>query len=123
AGENASDRDYSATTSLSLAGGTIKDAAGNNATLTLPAVGGASSLGGQKSIVVDTSNPTASVTTPASNGSTYDGSTLPANLAGSSADTGGSSSVSSVQIAIQDGSGNYWNGTTFGAASITYNAT
>src|SRR5207244_4257197 len=30
----------------------------NNATLTLPAVGGASSIGGQKNIVVDTTAPT-----------------------------------------------------------------
>ena len=36
------------TSSLALSGGTIKDAATNNATLTLPAVGGASSIGGQK---------------------------------------------------------------------------
>src|SRR5207253_1344370 len=54
AGENAADLDYSATSSLALAGGTIKDTATNNATLTLPTVGGASSLGGQKAIVVDT---------------------------------------------------------------------
>ena len=41
AGDNSADLDYSATNSLALAGGTIKDAATNNATLTLPAVGGA----------------------------------------------------------------------------------
>ena len=40
-GENSADLDYSATNSLALSGGTIKDAATNNATLTLPAVGGA----------------------------------------------------------------------------------
>src|SRR5207244_7166249 len=57
-GENTADLDYTATTSLALAGGTIKDAATNNATLTLPAVGGASSIGGQKAIVLDTTNPT-----------------------------------------------------------------
>src|SRR5258707_12447754 len=59
-GENSADLDYTATNSLALSGGTIKDAATNNATLTLPTVGGASSIGGQKAIVVDTSNPTAS---------------------------------------------------------------
>jgi hypothetical protein len=58
AGENAADLDYAATTSLALAGGTIKDAAANNAILTLPTVGGASSLGGQKNIVIDTTAPT-----------------------------------------------------------------
>ena len=65
AGETSADLDYNATTSLTLNGGTIRDAATNNATLTLPTVGGASSIGGQKNIVVDTNNPTASVTTPA----------------------------------------------------------
>src|SRR5205823_1828748 len=57
-GENSADLDYSATNSLALSGGTIKDAATNNATLTLPAVGGANSIGGQKNIVVDTTPPT-----------------------------------------------------------------
>src|SRR6185369_17741704 len=84
---------------------------------------GANSLGGQKNIVIDTTNPTASVTTPASDGLTYNASSLPANLAGSSNDTGGSSTVSSVAVAIQDGAGNYWGGATFNQASIFYNAT
>src|SRR4029077_5281707 len=122
-GENTADLDYSATNSLALSGGTIKDAANNNATLTLPAVGGANSIGGQKNIVVDTNNPTASVTTPASDGTAYNAAALPANLAGSSADTGGSSTVSSVRVAIQDGAGNYWGGATFNQGSIFYNAT
>src|SRR5207237_3854479 len=74
-------------------------------------------------IVVDTANPTASVTTPAVDGNSYNAASLPANLAGSSADTGGSSTVSSVQVAIQDGAGNYWGGATFNQASIFYNAT
>ncbi len=123
AGDNSADLDYPATNSLALSGGTIKDAATNNATLTLPAVGGASSIGGQKAIVVDTNNPTASVTTPAVNGNSYNAASLPASLAGSSADTGGSSTVSSVQVAIQDGAGNYWGGATFNQAAIFYNAT
>ena len=70
AGQNSADLDYSATSSLALAGGTIKDAAGNNATLTLPTVGGASSLGGQKAIVIDTTAPTvSSVNSSTANGS------------------------------------------------------
>src|SRR5207253_2251663 len=122
AGENSADLDYSATSSLALAGGTIKDTATNNATLTLPTVGGASSLGGQKAIVVDTTNPTESVTTPAADATPYNATSLPATIAGASADTGGSG-VSTVQIAIQDGAGNYWGGATFNQASIFYNAT
>ena len=42
-GHNSADLDYSSTSSLSLSGGTIRDATGNDATLTLPAVGGANS--------------------------------------------------------------------------------
>src|SRR6185312_14908506 len=89
---------------------------------TLPAVGGASSIGGQKAIVVDTTNPTASVTTPAVDGNTYNAASLPGSLAGSSADAGGSG-VANVQVAVQDGAGNYWGGATFNQASIFYNAT
>src|SRR5260221_7622527 len=60
---------------------------------------------------------------PASNGTAYNAAGLPANLAGSSADTGGASTVSSVQVAIQDGAGNYWGGASFNQASSFYNAT
>ena len=68
-GENSSDLDYSTTSSLSLNGGTISDAAGNAATLTLPTVGGSSSLGGQKNIVIDGIAPT--VTSVSSTNATY----------------------------------------------------
>lgn len=46
------DLDYSTINSMSLSGGTIKDVAGNGASLILPTVGGANSLGGQKNIVI-----------------------------------------------------------------------
>jgi trimeric autotransporter adhesin len=76
-GENASDLDYSATNSLALSGGTIRDAASNNATLTLPAVGGGSSLGGQKNIVVDTTASTiSSVSASTANGTYKVGDTI-----------------------------------------------
>ena len=113
AGENSADLDYTATTSLTLNARQIKDTATNNATLTLPAVGGASSLGGQKAIVVDTFSPTATVTTPAISGTPYNAASLPGSIAGGSGDTGGSSTVSTVDIAIQDGGSNYWGGATF----------
>jgi len=53
AGDTSSDLDYTSTTALKLNGGTIKDAAGNNATLTLPAPGAAGSLGANKNIVIE----------------------------------------------------------------------
>src|SRR5205823_2908059 len=54
---------------LALNGGTIKDAAGNNATLTLASPGATNSLGANSSVVVDTTAPTvSSVTSSPSSG-------------------------------------------------------
>jgi hypothetical protein len=60
AGDTSADLDYVATNSLTLSSGTIKDAANNEAVLTLPALGTAGSLGVNKDLVVDTTAPTAS---------------------------------------------------------------
>jgi len=57
-GDTSSDLDYVATSSLALNGGTIRDAALNNATLTLATPGAANSLGANKALVVDTTAPT-----------------------------------------------------------------
>jgi hypothetical protein len=58
AGENSTDLDYASTTALALNGGTIQDAASNNATLTMASPGAVNSLGANKAIVVDTTGPT-----------------------------------------------------------------
>src|SRR5205085_12038142 len=58
--QNNVDLNYSATTSLALAGGTINDFATNTATLTLPALVSPNSLGGSKNIHIDTVVPTVS---------------------------------------------------------------
>ncbi len=63
-GDNSSDLDYVATNSLSLNGGTIRDAATNNATLTLASPGAANSLGNNKALVVDGVVPTVTGTAP-----------------------------------------------------------
>ncbi len=63
-GNTSSDLDYATATSLGLNSGTIADAAGNNATLTLAAPGAAGSLGANKNIVIDTTAPTISEVTP-----------------------------------------------------------
>ena len=60
AGDNVADLDYAATDSLTLNGGTIKDPATNDATLTLATPGAAGSLGFNKNIVIDTTAPTVS---------------------------------------------------------------
>jgi hypothetical protein len=52
-GDFAPDLDYRTTGSLTLNGGTIKDAAGNNATLTLASPGASGSLGANKNISID----------------------------------------------------------------------
>jgi uncharacterized repeat protein (TIGR02543 family) len=66
-GQNSTDLDYSSTSALSLSGGTVKDGSGNDATLTLPNVGGASSLGGQKNIIIDNTAPTVTLSSTATN--------------------------------------------------------
>jgi len=70
AGETSADLDYNGAGSLTLNGGTIRDTATNNATLTLAAPGAVGSLGNAKSIVIDTTAPTAgSVTSSTADGS------------------------------------------------------
>lgn len=57
-GDNSSDLDYVNSNSLSLNGGTIRDAASNNAINTLPNPGSSGSLSANNNIVVDTIQPT-----------------------------------------------------------------
>ena len=71
AGHNSSDLDYASTSALALNSGTIKDAAGNAATLTLAAPGATNSLGANKAIVIDTQSPTVASVTSTSNDGTY----------------------------------------------------
>ncbi len=52
-GDISNDLEYVGTDSLSLAGGSLRDLAGNDAILTLPESGGAGSLGWDKAILVD----------------------------------------------------------------------
>jgi hypothetical protein len=67
AGDTSSDLDYASTTALALNGGTIRDAAGNNAILTLPTPGSANSISGTKDIIVDTTTPILVSTVPSNN--------------------------------------------------------
>ncbi len=53
-GDNSPDLDYVSTGSLAANSGTIKDAAGNNAVLALPAPGATGSLGANRNIVLNT---------------------------------------------------------------------
>ncbi len=60
-GDTSADLDYTATSALALNSGTIQDAAGNDATLTLPAPGATGSLGANKNLVIDTTAPTVTI--------------------------------------------------------------
>lgn len=65
AGDESADLDYKATNSLTLNGGTINDAVGNAAILTLPAIGGGNSLSDNKTLVIDGIAPTVAITSSA----------------------------------------------------------
>jgi len=54
AGQNSAKLDYTSNSALTLNGGTIKDASGNAANLTLPSPGAAGSLSASKNIVIST---------------------------------------------------------------------
>jgi len=56
--DNSPDLDYVATNSLELNSGTIKDLAGNNASLTLQTPGASGSLAANKALVIDNTPPT-----------------------------------------------------------------
>ncbi|MBF0094465.1 MAG: DUF4347 domain-containing protein, partial [Alphaproteobacteria bacterium] len=71
AGDSSADLDYAATTALALSGGTIRDAAGNNATLTLPTPGATGSLGLNKSILVDGVAPAVTNVSASTSNGTY----------------------------------------------------
>ena len=64
-GNTSSDLDYASTSALALNSGTIKDAAGNDATLTLASPGASGSLGANKALVIDGTAPTVSSLSPA----------------------------------------------------------
>jgi Ca2+-binding RTX toxin-like protein len=76
-GDTSADLDVTSSSALALNGGTIRDAAGNNAVLTLPAPGAAGSLGANADLVIDTAAPTvAGVASSSSNGTYGVGSVL-----------------------------------------------
>ena len=71
AGDTSSDLDFKATTSLSLNSGTIKDLAGNAATLTLASPGASGSLADNKAIVIDTTKSTVTNVTSSTSDDSY----------------------------------------------------
>jgi hypothetical protein len=77
AGDTSADLDYVATNSLVLNGGTIRDASGNDATLTLASPGASGSLRANKALVIDGIAPTVvSVSSTTADGSYRAGSLI-----------------------------------------------
>ncbi|WP_196298688.1 DUF4347 domain-containing protein, partial [Stutzerimonas stutzeri] len=70
------DLDYQSTGALSLNGATIRSATNDDAVLTLPATGGASSIAGQHDIIVDGVAPTAGFVSVPANGTYVAGQNL-----------------------------------------------
>src|SRR5204863_6372644 len=72
AGQSSSALDYVSTGSLTLPGGaTIRDAATNNATLTLPAPSGSGSISDNQAIVIDAVQPAVTNVTSTTADGTY----------------------------------------------------
>ncbi|WP_247871514.1 autotransporter-associated beta strand repeat-containing protein, partial [Azospirillum sp. TSH7] len=95
AGDTSSDLDYQSASALALNGGTIKDAAGNDATLTLPATGSGSSLGGSKALVIDTA--------PAITSATYNASTNTLAVTGTNIGNGDGIDITKLTLTGEGG--------------------
>ncbi|MBI1797420.1 MAG: autotransporter-associated beta strand repeat-containing protein [Candidatus Eisenbacteria bacterium] len=88
AGQSSAHLDYLSTSALALNGGTIKDAAGNNADLTLAAPGAPGSLADNNNIVIDSNVPgVTNVTSTTADGSYGAGSVIVVNVVFSGAET------------------------------------
>ncbi|MEW5847123.1 MAG: Ig-like domain-containing protein, partial [Bacteroidota bacterium] len=108
AGDNSADLD---STGIVLNGGTLRDAAGNNAIVALPAT----TIADGSAIVVDTTAPTVEIIAP--NDGDYKGGTF--DITGTAAD--GGSGVASTEIRVQNASNDkYWNGGTNWVAGETW---
>ncbi len=133
-GDVSSDLDYVGTGSLSLNGGTLKNGSAVDAILTLPALGSANSLAGNKDIIVDTSSPNAPAVSSITNDTGTNGTDLLTNDQ-TLAFNGSAEANSRVEVfiggvsigtAIADGSGNFsfdHTGTSLGEGLYSVTAT
>ncbi|MBF0240329.1 MAG: Ig-like domain-containing protein, partial [SAR324 cluster bacterium] len=99
-GDNSADLDYTSTSALVLNSGTIKDSNGNDATLTLPTVGGASSIAGQKAIVIKEIIVSVTPLNASTDNSRYQNVKVTFGVAMDSA------TLSTSSITVNDGTGN-----------------
>ncbi|MBA2672884.1 DUF4347 domain-containing protein, partial [Ramlibacter sp.] len=121
AGDTTADLDYISTAALALNAGTIKDAAGNNATLTLASPGAANSLGANKNIVVDTAVPTVSgVTSSTTNGAYKVGDVISVQVNFSEAVAVTGTPQLTLETGTTDRVVNYASGTGTNSLTFTY---
>jgi hypothetical protein len=122
AGDTSADLDYLNASALALNGGTIKDAATNDATLTLPAPGAAGSLGANKAIVIDTTAPTVTnVTSTSANGSYTTGAVIPVTVTFDEPVTVAGTPQLTLETGATDRVVDYTSGS--GTATLTFNYT
>ena len=122
AGDNSADLDYAAAAALALNAGTIKDAAGNTATLTLPTPGAANSLGANKNIVIDTTAPAVSgVTSSTANGTYKVGDVIAVQINFSEAVTVAGTPQLTLETGTTDRVVDYSSGS--GTSTLTFNYT
>ncbi|MFO1369154.1 MAG: Ig-like domain-containing protein [Marinagarivorans sp.] len=122
AGDTSADLDYTGTTALALNSGTIKDAANNNATLTLASPGAANSLGANKALVIDGVAPSvSSVSATTSNGTYKTGDVISLQVNFSETVTVTGTPQLTLETGTTDRAVNYSSGT--GTSSLTFNYT
>ncbi|MCS6153776.1 DUF4347 domain-containing protein [Shewanella baltica] len=123
AGDITSDLDYVATNSLALNGGTIRDAAANNATLTLASPGAANSLGANKAIVIDGVAPTVSSVSVPANATYITGQNLDFTINFNdnvTVNTGGGTPQLSITVGATTRQATYQSGSGTGALLFRY---
>ena len=121
AGDTTADLDYLSTSALALNGGTIRDAANNNATLTLPSPGAANSLGNNKTIVIDGVAPTVtSVTASTANGTSRVGDVVSIQVNFSEAVTVTGTPQLTLETGTTDQVVNYTSGSGTSTLTFTY---
>ncbi len=104
AGDTSADLDYLGSGALSLNGGSIRDSAGNDATLTLAVPGAAGSLGANKNIVV---NSAPSIGNVSGDSVAWAGVGNTANL-----DSGGNATLADTEFGALNGGNGNWSGAT-----------
>ena len=120
AGDTTSDLDYKASTSLALNNGTVKDAVGNAATLTLASPAATFSLGANKDLVIDGITPTVvKVNSNKSNGSYGVNDTIPINIFFNQTITVTGNPQLILETGISDGIASYASGA--GSKQLVFN--